>query len=386
MNQAGNRERGQMLMLVLMLLAVGPLLVVTMLQSSYISQRYHRNVQVNTLNIFAADSGVEYGKYKIYNFPMEVQADPLDENMVINGIDVNLTCEYNPSTAAFDIVSRATKAERSITVKSTIVIDVGLFGNAVACDGDMLLNRCSITASNEGEADLHTNGNLTLDRSCVDGDVSATETVTIAGTNPQCPHPNGVYSGSKTDGADEVDFPEIIAQYHEDKAKLGGETLDMLLNRVGSEEDPEELGPIYIDGNLTIEHDSYVKLMGTVYVTGEVDIGTSSITGFGDIIVEGRFFGRNYHFITSSTETLPIIMSVYDDIDIQDDTYEAVTGTQAIMYAPEGTARVENADIFGSVAAPNIELINSNINYPAELRGRADLPGAGLDTVTYTYE
>jgi len=44
------------------------------------------------------------------------------------------------------------------------------------------------------------------------------------------------------------------------------------------------------------------------------------------------------------------------------------------------------ADVYGSVAGQQIIVNWSDIHYPAELRGRADLPGAGLKTISYSYK
>jgi len=87
-------EAGQVLILVLILLAVGPLLIVPMLQTSYSSQKYDQIVEINTLNAYAADAGIEYCRYAIYNYPAEIQTSPLDENLVIDGIDVHVTAEW----------------------------------------------------------------------------------------------------------------------------------------------------------------------------------------------------------------------------------------------------------------------------------------------------
>ena len=58
----------------------------------------------------------------------------------------------------------------------------------------------------------------------------------------------------------------------------------------------------------------------------------------------------------------------------------------AILYVPNGVIDLTNVNVFGGVAAALIILTNAMIEYPAELRGRADLPGAGLDTITYTFK
>ena len=60
--------------------------------------------------------------------------------------------------------------------------------------------------------------------------------------------------------------------------------------------------------------------------------------------------------------------------------------TNGILYAPDGNIALTNTDLYGSVAADLVTLQASQIQYPADLRGRADLPGAGLDTLTYTYK
>ena len=79
-------------------------------------------------------------------------------------------------------------------------------------------------------------------------------------------------------------------------------------------------------------------------------------------------------------------MSAYKTVTLNNDRTE---GTFAIVYAPhdpDGVITLTNVELTGSVASTTVNLDNSIINYPAELRGRADLPGAGLDTVTYNFQ
>ncbi len=377
MKLARNGEAGQVLMLVLLLLALGPLLVVPMLRLSYSCQRYNQIADIITLNTYAADSGVEYGKYQIYNNPAAIQASPLADNLTIGGVDVYVTVEYNPATAAYDITSTATRAARSLTIDCSIVIDVGLFGNLVACDGDLVIDNCQFTVSGNqtGTADIYTNGDITIKgNSYVDGDAKASGTVDVIFP--------AELTGEIIEGAEVLEFPAILAEIHEEKAKLGDtHDGDYTLDSGG----PCDLGPLYVDGKLDINHCDIV-LHGTIYVTGDVTITNCEITGFGDILAEGKLDMNNYSLSVDTPEILPLFMSVYKSVVMNNDRGE---GTYAIVYAPDandGVIDLVNVELTGSVAARLVTVTNSIINYPAEMRGRADLPGAGLDTVTYLFK
>ena len=380
MKLAKNRETGQILIWALILLAMGPLLVVPMLKLSYSSQRYNQMTEIYTLNTYAADSGIEYAKHQIYNYPAEIITSSLAENLVIGGVNVYVTVDYNLSTAAYDITSTAEKAGRSLTIDCTIVIDVGLFGNVVACDGDLVIDNCNFVSDSPGEADIYTHGDIEIKGdSYVDGDAKASGTVAVV---------NSTVTGDiiatnypPYEGAEVLQFPAIDPELHEDKAKDGGTHNGNLTYDSGG---PYDLGPLYVNGKLDINNCDIV-LHGTIYVTGDVSIDNVDITGFGDILAGGKLDMNNYSLNVDIPEILPLFMSVYDSIAIRNDRGD---GTFAILYAPDandGTIDLENLELTGSVAARLVTCKSSIIHYPALLRGRADLPGAGLGTVTYTF-
>ncbi len=381
MKLARKNESGQIFVLVLILMLIGPLLVVPMLKLSYSSQRYNQIVEINTLNAYAADSGIEYARYAIYNYPAQIQTNPLNKNLVINGIDVHVTATWDYASAAYMITSTASRANRSVSIECMIVVDVGLFGNVVACDGNLSIQLSDfINDEYPHESDVYTNGNIIIKNSYIDGDVKATENVTLqAGAEV---YGNIVAKNyDPYEGAIVLEFPAIDPQIHEDRAK---ETDNIVIGDYSTSD--EDLGPIYIDGNLDIG--SNVKLTGTVYVTGNVTMVNGDTYGFGDIISEGDIRFTNFAYIITDTETLPIIMTTGDgaSIDIGNDTGDPDDpATMAIIYAPSGTINITQINVLGSIAAPEITLTNSTLQYPSELRGRADLPGAGLDTITYTF-
>ena len=367
MKLAKNREAGQILVWALIRLALGPLLIVPMLQLSSSSQKYNQITEIYTLNTYVADSGIEYGRYQVYNNAAEIQATPLQKHLVIDGVDVYLTAEYVPAMATYDITSAATKASKSLTIDCMIVIDVGLFGNVVACDGDLTVDHCDFISDVLGEADIYTHGDIRLIHSYIDGDVKATGIVD---------NDHSTITGETIVGAEVLEFSPMDAEINEEKAKLGGTSGTISWNNKGT----KELGPLYIDGNLTVIKTNVI-LGGTVYVTGNVHIDHASLTGFGDMLAEGDLHIDHYSLTVGDIDILPLFMSVYEDISIDRDS-----DTYAILYAPQGRISLDHVDVFGSVAAPDIYLNQARINYPAEMRGRADLPGAGLDTVTYLFE
>ncbi len=118
----------------------------------------------------------------------------------------------------------------------------------------------------------------------------------------------------------------------------------------------------------------------------DVNIDHTNITGFGDIITEGSFAMNQYSLNTDNPEYLPLFMAVNYGMSINHDDYGSNPGTQAILYAPNGTIDMNHVELTGSVAAQLVVVTQSRMNYPAELRGPADLPGAGLDIVTYTFK
>lgn len=369
-------EAGQILILVLLLLALGPLLVVPMLRLSYSSQKYHHIAEIITLNTYAADSGIEYAKYHIYNNPGEIIASSLQENLVIDGVSVNVTAEYSYNTAAYEITSTATRAARSVTVYCAIVIDVGLFGHVVAVDGNLVIDDCPIIASgNLSDADIYTNGNIEVKGdSYVDGDISASGDITVL--------PPSIVVGEIYEGVEVIEFPAIDAQIHEDKALEGGTYNGNYVLDGGT----NQLGPLYINGVLDVGGNGVLELTGTVYVTGDVSISYTEITGFGDIISEGGFDVRNYSMDIEDLLILPLFMAVNEGMSIKNDDYYVDGSTSAILYAPNGIIDVDSVDLTGCAAGAEVNLVQSTIIYPVQLRGRSDLPGAGLDILTYLFK
>ncbi len=374
MKLAKKGQSGQALVMALILLALGGLLVVPGLNLAMTNLKYHDMIQGETLRAYSADSGVEYALYTVYSEPESI---PFQWSEVINGTTVNVNVEYMQTVGAYRIVSTATSPDnRSTTIETYVIIEIGLYGNAFACDGDLTINHSNLTSTELGACDVYANGNVKLSDATIDGDVTASGTITLIGASD--------ISGDLFPGAEVLTFPVIDSQPHEDAAKKGGIQSE---NLIWTNLDQQTLGPLYIDGKVDIKHTDII-LEGTVYVTGDVSIAHSNISGFGDIVAEGDITISDYSLNSDIPNVLPLLMSVNKSINIHDniDPY-GEGGTTAVLYAPSGQIYMGKVHLVGSVAADSIVTEqDSYISYPASLKGRPDLPGAGLATISYGYK
>lgn len=108
----------------------------------------------------------------------------------------------------------------------------------------------------------------------------------------------------------------------------------------------------------------------------------------GDIVAEGLIHMDHYQFKVDNLASLPLLMSVNSDINIDHDDGEGFDdpGTSAVLYAPNGQINLNHVLVYGSVAAEDVIVNQAEIFYPASLKGRPDLPGAGLETISYGYK
>jgi len=374
MKLARNGQSGYAYILVLILLAAVSLFVVPMLRQSFTVQKYHQIIETNTLNTYAADAGIEYGLCEVYNNSADYQSTNLAYGDVINNMTVNVTAEYIAGMGLYKITSTATSNDgRSTTIETYVIIEVGLFGNAFACDGNLTIKNTDLSANATQNCDVYASGNVLLDDATVDGDVVAAGYVTLK---------DAFVSGEIIEGADVLEFPPIDPQPHIDAALEGG-TFEGTYTKDDLPPDGS-LGPLYINGNLDIKGRDIV-LGGTVYTTGSFKVDVSTITGFGDIVANGEITFDHFTMNVDNPQTLPLVMSVDGSIVVRN-CQSGSPGMEAIIYSPYYNITIDVCDIVGSVAGENIVVDHSMIFYPASLEGRPDLPGAGLETITYGYK
>jgi len=310
--------------------------VVPILNLAGTSLNYHQVIERNTLETYAADSGVEYALCKLGNDPEVYQVVNLQESFIVNDRTVDVTAEYLGDNI-YKITSIATTdSNSSTTIESYVFIIIGLFDNGIASNSDLNIQNTLV------DGDIYANGNIILQNSNVDGDAYATGT--ILGKSQ--------VTGDIIEGGEPLDFPEIDAQLYQDEAQAGGtHNGELIIDSGGT----VYLGPLYITGKLSI-YNTMVILEGTVYVAGEIVVQDGQLIGAATIVAEGKV---NLQMSGYDSENIPLIMSVNSDIVCQSGS--TIGG---VLYAPNGKIDVQGADMYGVLAGAEVLVQSSTITYP----------------------
>ena len=367
-----NRESGQVLVIAVILLAVGSLLVVPTLNLASTNLNYHRTIEENTLETYAADSGVQYAICKLGNNQEAFGQEPLSSE--VNGRTVNVAAELMGNNV-YKITSVATSdSGSSTTIESYVEISNSLFEYVVAStEGEMKITGSALITSDPdgGDGDIYANGDIKLTGSAtIDGDAVATGDIKITGS--------GSILGVQTPGFDPpLDFPssgeiEDMALEYKTEAELGGiHSGDYTISGAGT----YYLGPLHITGKLSISGTAHVILGGTVYVDDKIAIsGFYQIVGPGTLISEGKVDLSGATGERLALENLPVIMSVNDKI-----TISGSDEISAVLYAPNDIVHLTGSGgLYGAAIGQSVSITGSGpITYATGLTERTDLPGGG---------
>ncbi|MFC1932531.1 hypothetical protein ACFLXU_02730 [Chloroflexota bacterium] len=361
-----NRQSGQTLIIVLILLALGSLLIVPGLSLASTGLNYHQEIKSNTLESYSADSGMEYIMCNLYNNPGAYTETPLDESFSLNGRTVHVTSEYLDG-GIYRLTSTASSSGGgSTTIESYVNLSAGVFAWAVAGKESVTLSNASINSlPDPGDGDICSNGSIDIGGpTIVDGDASAVST--ISGWE-------GKVTGMVSEYSTAIAFPGDYSQLYKTMAQEGGTYFgDLVIT------DSQSLGPLYIEGNLTVKPNVIVDLEGTVYATGTIDVQDGIFRGEHNVVAEGdiQLSGGGL-----TSEEVPLFTSAYGDIRMVGSLLYAV------VYAPNGDVDIVNVlMLFGAVGGRTVYIGNANIYWAAQLIGREDLPGGELKTISYSYK
>ena len=362
-----NRESGQVLIMALMLLAVGSLLVIPLLRSSFTNLGYHQSIECQTLNSYSADAGLVYARTKIYTNPGTYIDTPLNESFELNGRTVNVIAKYHGG-GVFSVNSTASGGGCGRTkIVSYINISLGAFSYAVAGINSITVSNAIIDSTPDpGHADIYSNSDISITGmvSLVNGNAFAVGSVT-----------KGIekITGTVTEGAGVLQFPSVYDELYRNIAQEGGNWTGDLTYSGGT----HYVGPLYITGDLIVQPGTTVILEGPLYVVGDVKVNQGHIDGEEHILCEGNvnITGGGY-----GSETIPVIVAITGYIDLVGPVVDAV------LYAPEGQVRVQLCQLFGAMGGADSIVSNAFIRYAQSLHGRQDLPGSELFPLTYSYE
>ena len=361
-------ESGQTLIMALALLAVGSLLVLPVLTSTFTNLNYNQTIECRTLNDYSADAGLQYVTCQIYNDPGTYTTSPISENLTINDRTVYVNSSYIGG-GLFSVNSTAYGGGcGKTTITSVVNLSVGSFAYAVAAQSLISISSTTIDSFPEsGSGHIYSNGDIEITgaSSWVEGDASCVGSIT-KGINQ--------ISGDKNQGAPPLQFPSVYAELYKAMAQEGETYYDNLVISV-----PRDLGPAYITGDLEVMPNTTVTLTGPVYVEGEITTqpegkfeGREHLLAAGDIRLTGGGYG---------SEDIPVLISLEGNITLVGAIVDAV------VYAPLGRVDVTNVGLlFGAVGGEVCDIGNTDILYSESLHGRTDLPGSELYPLTYTYD
>ncbi|MFH1715410.1 MAG: hypothetical protein ABH857_04375 [Elusimicrobiota bacterium] len=234
-----------------------------------------------------------------------------------------------------------------------------------AKNGLNLTNACtvnSINPSNSGH--IYSNADILCKNAVVvNGDAYAVGTITLQNAS--------VITGSKNPGSSPIVFPPVDADYYKAKAQEGGTLTGDQTFTSGV----TTLGPVYINGNLTVQNTGSVILAGCIYVTGNITLkNTAYMKGGYVIFSEGIIETRNATYFGASSETTAVITTSSSNPAIK--LGNASVSSNCIFYAPDGGIEISNAcTIKGSLVADSINIKNaSQINLMSD--NTLDLPGS----------
>jgi len=272
-------QRGQALPIVLILLAIGGLLIIPTLNYASTSLKGHQVVESNTLEFYAADSGVEDALYWLIKGrqtegPWEDwdEAGGVGERQIynINDRSVNVTVERMDEMDAnfYKIISTATSIDGSTTILS-IAWAIPFFG-----DGTEFNNQ-----NTPPPGDVHINGDATLN-----GNIEITGNLTASGSIT-------AINNAKITGNVNIDGDLALNNNSEitgtvccgGNITLGNGCIITGDIRVGDgstitlDEPAQIVGNIWADGDLSI----YIRTNGDIGCEGNPDVG--HIYAAGDI-------------------------------------------------------------------------------------------------------
>jgi len=355
-------EKGQALILVLVLLLLGGLILAPLLgfmSTGLIAGQMHEE---RMEELYAADAGVEDALWNIKtgsaSVPEAGEAPWVYDIASVNGKDVNVTMAY-VDTRTYKITSVATSNGKSTTIESYVSIET-IWDNAIASKNDVDLGfGTTVIGDIYAEEQFDPPSDLVHD-----GDVVQGEQATLEWPSQQ----------------ENEDF----AQRYEDEALVGGthegdKTIPMGPATV-------DLGPLYITGNLHILKDNTIVMTGTVYVEGSIDMekeaqltGSGSISG--SIVAVGDIYlAKIYDYGTEGDAT---IMSLNGDI-----TFKKEVALKGLIYAPNGTIKFDKTPVVtGAVVGEEVwSAKDALFTYDEGIGARIDLPGGRGKLRIHTWE
>jgi len=342
--EINRRQNGQVLVIMLIVLALGGIVLAPTLNHAATSIKHQQLIETDALELYAADSGIDYALFKLSNGVTENIGD-----YQLNGktVSVNIT---DMGDGSYLITSTATTPGGSDTTIRTGVSSSGggfafLFDNAITSPGTIKLKNNSVVTGNV------TYGEDLDNKGTVDGEEI---------------EDSDIINNWPTADFFDTFYEDLVLS--EGATPVGDTTID---SGSYSLENPCPVGPLYVDGKLTVQAD-FIRLDGTVYVTGNIEFKNTCT-----IILNGQtmFAKGNIDLKNGFTSIGNGCIIAIGNITVMTNGDTDPDGFLFLM-SLEGTVQVNNGDnIYGCIAGETeVELKNGcDLTWKSAPTGEGDL-------------
>ncbi len=229
------------------------------------------------------------------------------------------------------------EAEGEVQKKVRITLEKShdpLFNYAIASAGGIIIENAGTVIN----GNCYTIGDISIITATVNGNTEATETVSV--TN------GGTVTGTITEGAGELPFPEFDSDYYQYEATS------------------------VINGDLVINGVTPYAVGGILYITGNLTINNSTLVGPGSIVAEGKINIQQNSVVGNSLDTAVSLISAYESafegdiaIKIEEGVAESPTVIWGTLWSPRGEIKVEmNSKLYGSAVSGGQHKIETGSN------------------------
>lgn len=206
-----------------------------------------------------------------------------------------------------------------------------MFGYAIASAGGIEIQNPGIVITGS----CYAVGDIAIQEAIVNGNTEATETVSVTD--------GGTVTGTITEGAEELPFPEFNSAYYQYKDNA------------------------IINSDLVINGVTPYPVNGILYVTGNVTISDSELVGPGSIVAEGKINIGENSVLGTGLETGVSLVSAYESVSEEDIAIKieggiAETPSQVwgALWSPNGRIKIEMyAKLYGSAVSGSTHKIET---------------------------
>jgi hypothetical protein len=404
-NRVDSRQNGEILPMALVLLAAVIFVIIPGLFAAQVALGVDRDTEKDTRSYYAAEAGISDAVWKFKTYPGTAPFTPTSSvgssynlSNTINGLTVQVALlKYSyTNTNNYFIQSSALLGTTTQAKIVALITQSGSTGNNVfneavaALNGDISMDGgakiISDNSSSGNYGNIYANGNVTVKSAYVGGTkcpssgiASATGTVSTTG---------GGCVGTAVNSAKPVSYALTVSDFSA-PADAGTNYTSLSASWGSGGSTYNNIGPGYVQGNLTIAGSNIIVLTGNLHVKGSLEITAGAqIKGPYTVISDGNLAIDGGSSAILASGNIPFFITTVSDTGGHNPTYAVNIGGSsaiaAVIYAPNGTAYLSGGtntppgyNVYGSVIAKSVYIHSMTIEYMTGIHSESQIPGAG---------